>query len=89
MSALAFTVHIFKEGDTYVAHVPELDVCSCGSTADQARHNIQDAVRGFLEAGEQMGTLDQILQEVGYRRDGESWQAPEFVALDRLTLTLD
>ena len=89
MSTLAFTVHIFKEGDTFVAHVPELDVSSCGDTAEQARHNIADAVRGFLETSEQMGTLDEILQEAGYRREGESWRAPEFVALDRLTLTLD
>lgn len=89
MSALVFTVHIFKEGDTYVAHVPELDVSSCGSTAEQARSNIADAVRGFLEASEQMGTLDEILQEAGYEREGESWRAPEFVALDRLTLSLD
>lgn len=89
MSALIFTVHIFKEGDTFVAHVVELGVCSCGSTAEEARANIQDAVRGFLEAGEETGSLSEILQEAGYQRDGESWRAPEFVALDRLTLSLD
>jgi len=38
--------------------------------------------QGFLETSAEMGTLDQILQEAGYERKGDSWQAPEFVALD-------
>ena len=47
MHNLSFTVHLFREGDTYVAYVPALDVSSCGATDDAARRNIRDAVRGF------------------------------------------
>lgn len=88
MQDVSFTVHIFKEGETYVAYVPELDVSSCGTTPDQARRNIQDAVRGFLEASDEIGTLQEILEEAGYRHEGNSWRPPEFVALDHLTLSL-
>ena len=88
MQDISFTVHIFKEGRTHVAYVPELDLSSCGATNEEARKNIQDAVRGFLEATEEMGTLSEILEEAGYERDGEVWPAPEFVSLDRLTLSL-
>lgn len=88
MQDLAFTVHIFKEADAFVAHVPELDVSSCGDTADLARRNVQDAVRGFLDTARDMGTLTEILEEAGYRREGEVWRAPEFVSLDRLTVNL-
>jgi predicted RNase H-like HicB family nuclease len=88
MQDLAFTVQIFKEGDAFVAHVPELDVSSCGDTADLARRNVQDAVRGFLDTAREMGTLTEILEEAGYRREGEVWRAPEFVSLDRLTVNL-
>lgn len=66
MNNISFSVHMFKEGDVYVAYVPELDVSSCGSDADQARRNIQDAVRGFLETASEMGTLHEILLEAGY-----------------------
>ena len=66
MHKLSFTVHLFREGNTYVAHVPELDVSSCGETEEKARTNIKDAVRGFLEAAEHKGTLDEILEEAGY-----------------------
>jgi len=68
MHNVSFTVHLFREGEMYVAHVPELDVSSCGETQEKARTNIQDAVRGFLEAAEDKGTLDEILEEAGYER---------------------
>jgi predicted RNase H-like HicB family nuclease len=88
MEDFAFDVHIFKEGNTFVAHVPALDVSSCGTTDDEARRNIRDAVRGFLETSADMGTLDEILQEAGYERQGEKWRAPEFVSVDRLTMSI-
>ena len=84
----SFDAHIFKEGDAYVAHAPALDVSSCGATDEEARSNILDAVRGFLAASADLGTLDEILREAGYRREGDEWLAPEFVSIDRLTVSL-
>jgi predicted RNase H-like HicB family nuclease len=88
MQDISFTVHTFKEGKMYVAYVPELDLSSCGSTDEEARKNIRDAVRGFLETSADMGTLGEILEEAGYERLGETWRAPEFVSLDRFTLSV-
>ena len=88
MEDFSFDVHIFKEGKTYVAYVPSLDVSSCGATDEEARRNIRDAVRGFLATSADMGTLDEILQETGYEREGENWRAPEFVSVDRLTMSI-
>jgi predicted RNase H-like HicB family nuclease len=88
MENISFTVHIFKEGLAYVAHVPELDLSSCGSTEEEARKNIRDAVDAFLETSRDMGTLPEILEEAGYEREGNAWRAPEFVALDRCTTSV-
>ena len=89
MHNLSFTVHLFREGDRYVAHVPELDISSCGETQEKARANIKDAVRGFLEAAEDnKGILDEILEEAGYQRIGAEWKGPEFVGIDRVTMNL-
>ena len=60
---IRFTTQIFKEGRSFVAHTPELDVSSCGGTKDKAAKNLKEAVRMFLEEAAKMGTLDQILQE--------------------------
>lgn len=88
MQDISLTVHTFKEGNMYVAFVPELDLSSCGATEDEARKNIRDAVRGFLATSADMGTLETILEEAGYERQGDTWRAPEFISLDRLTLSV-
>jgi predicted RNase H-like HicB family nuclease len=88
MEDFSFVTHIFKEGGTYIAYVPALDLSSCGATDEEARRNIRDAVRGFLDSSAELGTLDEILQEAGYERDGERWRAPEFVSVDRLTMSI-
>lgn len=65
MRDFSFDTHIFKEGDTYVAYVPSLDVSSCGSSDEEARRNIRDAVRGFLAASADLGTLEGLHLEHG------------------------
>ena len=88
MQDFSFDTHIFKEGKTYVAYVPALDISSCGDTDEEVRGNIRAAVRGFLAASADLGTLGEILEEAGYRREGDDWRAPEFVSLDRLTMSI-
>ena len=55
---LSFTVHVFKEGDVFIAYAPQLDVSSCGDTAPSARSNIQAAVSLFLETAEARRLLE-------------------------------
>ena len=43
------TAIIEREGDSYVALCPELDVASQGNTIESARNNLQEAVELFLE----------------------------------------
>lgn len=40
---IQFTSQVFKEGSTYIAHAPELDVSSCGGTKDRALKNLTEA----------------------------------------------
>jgi predicted RNase H-like HicB family nuclease len=43
------TAVIEREGDGYVAACPELDVVSQGTTVEEARLNLVEAVEGFFE----------------------------------------
>jgi len=88
MHNIPYTVHTFKEGETYVAYVPELDLSSCGATNDEARKNIRDAAQGFLQTSAEMGTLNELLEEAGYVQEGDTWRAPEFVSLDRVVASV-
>ena len=85
---LSFTVHVFKEGDVFVAYVPELDLSSGADTAPGARSNIQEAVSLFLETSEERGTLTDVLEEAGYRHEGRHWRSPEHISFDRVRVNL-
>jgi predicted RNase H-like HicB family nuclease len=62
MPMIDYDIVVFREGKSYVAFCPELDVSSCGSDVDEARANLKTAIRLFIEEAEKLGTLDQILR---------------------------
>jgi len=61
MLQLDFDMIVFREGESYVAYCPELDLSSCGRDVDEARANLKTAVRLFLEEIGKMGTFSQIV----------------------------
>jgi predicted RNase H-like HicB family nuclease len=85
---IQFTTRVFKEGRAYVAHALELDVSSCGGSAERAIKNLKEAVRLFLEECEKMGTLDRVLQEAGYSRSGQKLRGPKLVSMQQISLPL-
>ena len=61
----AIPVVYFEERAVKIAHCAPLGVSSCGKDLEEARRNIRDAVAGFFEACEEMGTLESVLEESG------------------------
>lgn len=85
---IQFDTIVFKEGGMFVAHCPQLDVASCGKTAEEAKANIITAVRLFLEEAQRMGTLQEILDEAGYTPDNGKRLPPELVTAESLSVTI-
>jgi predicted RNase H-like HicB family nuclease len=81
MRRIDFDAIVFREGPTFVAYCPELDVSSCGKDVDEARQNLRTAARVFLEEAERMGTLEQILEEGGYVLDASGAYTPPTIVL--------
>ena len=74
---LRYDVLVFKEGDTFVAYSPQLDVSSCGETPQQAREMVKEAIALFLEELESQGILEDVLIESGFiRRQDGMWSSP-------------
>jgi hypothetical protein len=65
MQDISYTVHTFKEGATYIAYVPELDLSSCGATKVAAQKNIRDAVQGFLERVQRWALCGKFSRRLG------------------------
>ncbi len=58
------TAVIRREGDDWVALCPELDVASQGTSIEEARQNLAEAVELFLEAASESEVQARISGEV-------------------------
>ncbi len=64
---LDISVTVHREGDWLVAVSPGLDVASQGKTEKEAIHNLVEAVQSFITTCFEMGTLNQVLIEAGFK----------------------
>lgn len=85
---IEYTVHIWKDGNQFVAHAMPLDLMSSGKTPEKSRRALDEAVHLFLVTADDMGTLDEFLQETGYELREGKWISPAWVAIERHSATL-
>jgi predicted RNase H-like HicB family nuclease len=65
LEELIYRAEFFQEDDVYVGLCPELNVSSFEDIED-AKRSLQEAVWAFVEACEEMGTLEEVLEEAGF-----------------------
>jgi predicted RNase H-like HicB family nuclease len=73
-------VWLDRETGPSIAHGLPVDVASHGPTPEAAKAALDEAVRGFVTAAARQGTLQVVMEESGYERQGEDRAAPELVA---------
>lgn len=85
---ISFTAQVWKEGATFVAYSPELDVASCGGSLAKARAALREAVSLFLEECARKGSLEAILSEAGFEKHGRSYRPRRILAREKLRLAV-
>ena len=78
-----YTVQVWREGKQYIAHAMPLDVASAGETPEGARQAVDEAVRLFLATAAEHGTLEEVLEDAGYYREGGSWRGPDWLGVEQ------
>ncbi len=58
------TAIIEREGDGFVSLCPELDIASQGSTIEEARNNLQEALELFFETASPAEVKQRLHEEV-------------------------
>jgi len=81
---IVFRAEFFREGDLYVGLASELNVSSFGETLDEAKRSLKEAVDGFLEECEAMGTLEDVIEESGFEKRGNQWLPRQPIATELL-----
>jgi len=73
-------ISVFKEGKTFVAYSPVLDLSTCGNSLEQARAMFQEATEIFMEELDRKGTMDEVLPSLGWQKIDSNWQPPTEVS---------
>lgn len=77
---VSLPVTIFKEGKSYVAYSPALDLSTSASTYEKAQKRFSEATQLFFEELAEMGTVDIVLADLGWQKVKTSWQPPIVVS---------
>jgi predicted RNase H-like HicB family nuclease len=78
-----YTVQIWQEGSQFIAHAMPLDIMSSGTTPQESREALQEAVELFFATASELGTLGDILTEAGYEYHEGVWISPIWIAVER------
>ena len=68
-SKLLLNVIVKQEDKGYSVICPELNVASQGETFEEAIDNIKEAVELYIESAEELGTLDDVLEQLGLTKE--------------------
>ena len=85
---ISVRLEIFKEGDVYVALAPDINVSSFGETMEYAKNSFKEALEAFMEECREMGTLEEVLEESGFTKVGNSWESRKPVAEEQLAIAV-
>jgi len=62
-------VFFFEDGDKVIAYSPAFDLSTYGSNEKEAKRRFTETASIFLEECAQMGTLNEVLEECGWRKE--------------------
>lgn len=64
MNTYRFTALLEREDNMYVSLCPELDIASQGTTVEEAKNNLQEAVKLFLETASESEIKRRLHSEI-------------------------
>jgi predicted RNase H-like HicB family nuclease len=66
-------IDYFEENGQIVALCPELQVSSFGDTLKEAERSIRESLELFFEGCQELGTLEEVLEESGFIKVNDQW----------------
>jgi len=79
---VSLPVMFIKENNQFVAYTPALDLSTCGDTFEQAQKRFAEAVQIFIAKCYSMGTLGEVLRDLGWKKNRNNWLPPTVVSQD-------
>ena len=75
---VSLDIHCHEEDGIFVSFVPALDLCSHGDSAEDAIQAGSSAAIIFIDELKRMGTLDEVLRSLGWKRKTDTRSPEDF-----------
>lgn len=73
-------VSIFREGKTFIAYTPLLDLSTSAKSFKEVRRRFGEVVQIFFEELKEAGTLEEVLTNYGWKKIQRTWEPPTLIA---------
>ncbi len=80
IKSLNLPVSFLRESDQFVAYTPALDLSTSGSTLEEAKNNFAEAVEIFFDEIISMGTFEDVLLDLGWKKQNEDFIPPVVIS---------
>lgn len=81
-------VSFIKERKRFVAYTPALDLSTSGKTLGEAKRRFGEASVLFFEEIFRKGTVDEVLDELGWQKIKKEWKPPVVVSQQSETISV-
>lgn len=86
--SLNLPVLITKQGKRFVAYTPALDISTSGKSEKDAKKKFAELAVLFLEEVVEAGTVDDVLSELGWKKQEKKWAPPKVVSSQFIGLSI-
>lgn len=77
---LQLPISIFREGKQFIAYTLVLDLSTSGKNYEEAKKRFKEAVSIFFEELVKKGTLDEVLENLGWQKIKKRWSPPSLIS---------
>ena len=81
-------VSILREGDSFIAYTPALDLSTAGSSFEEVQKNFEEAVNIFFQELVEMGTLNDVLADLGWQKQNNNFVPPIVISNQTQTFSI-
>ena len=74
------SVVFLREGKSFIAYSPALDLSTSAASFEKARERFVEAAKIFFEEIIKKGTIEEVLGELGWEKHNKQWQPPVVVS---------
>jgi len=82
------SVVFLREGDSFIAYSPALDLSTAAVSFEKAKARFGEAAKIFFQEIMKKGTFEEVLAELGWQKRNKEWEPPTIISQEMESIQL-